>query len=52
LCRGGFEAEELRDGPLVEEIKKMLGDFKVYLIEHVQNNNEVAHRLAKQGCGI
>jgi hypothetical protein len=38
-------------GPLVEEIKSLLGDFDDFLIRHVRrSSNAVAHFLAKEGC--
>jgi ribonuclease HI len=38
-------------GPLVEDIKKLLQDFGEIKIQHVRRSvNEVAHRLAKEGC--
>jgi ribonuclease HI len=38
-------------GPLVEEVKVMIGEFEDSLVKHVRRSgNEVAHRLAKEGC--
>jgi ribonuclease HI len=38
-------------GPLVEEIKTLLGEFEEVVISQVRRSgNEVAHRLAKEGC--
>jgi ribonuclease HI len=38
-------------GPVVEDIKKMLGEFEASSIMHVRRSgNEIAHRLAKEGC--
>jgi hypothetical protein len=38
-------------GPLVEDIKKMLGEFEASSINHVRRyGNVVAHMLAKEGC--
>jgi ribonuclease HI len=38
-------------GPLVEEIKTLLGEFEEVVICQVRRSgNEVAHRLAKEGC--
>jgi ribonuclease HI len=38
-------------GPLVEDIKKLLQDFGEIKVQHARRSaNEVAHRLAKEGC--
>jgi hypothetical protein len=38
-------------GPLVEEIKALLGDFEDFSISHVRrSSNVVAHVLAREGC--
>jgi hypothetical protein len=38
-------------GPLVEEIKALLGDFNDFSISHVRrSSNAVAHCLVKEGC--
>jgi hypothetical protein len=38
-------------GPLVEEIKVLIGEFEDSLIMHVRRSgNGVAHKLAKEGC--
>jgi hypothetical protein len=38
-------------GPLVEEVKEMLGTFDDHAIRHIKRTgNEVAHRLAKDSC--
>ncbi|KAM0862252.1 hypothetical protein ACQ4PT_045377 [Festuca glaucescens] len=38
-------------GPLVEEVKEMLGTFDDHAIKHIRRTgNEVAHRFAKDGC--
>jgi hypothetical protein len=38
-------------GPLVEEIKTLLGGFVDHSIRHVRRTcNDVAHRLAKHSC--
>jgi hypothetical protein len=49
LRRG--ELDRSVHGPLVEEIKIMIGEFEESLVKHVRRSgNEVAHRLAKEGC--
>jgi ribonuclease HI len=38
-------------GPLVEEIKVLIGEFEDSMIKHVRRSgNGVAHKLAKEGC--
>jgi hypothetical protein len=56
-CAGAVNKLRARDldrsvhGPLVEEIKTLLGEFDDVLIRQVRHSgNEVAHRLAKEGC--
>jgi hypothetical protein len=45
------ELDRSAQGPLVEDIKALLGEFEDVLITHVRRScNEVAHRLAKAGC--
>jgi ribonuclease HI len=56
-CVGAVNKLRARDldrsvhGPLVEEIKTLLSEFDDVLICQVRRSgNEVAHRLAKEGC--
>jgi ribonuclease HI len=56
-CAGAvnkLKAQELDrsvHGPLVEEIKTLLGEFEDVVICHVRRSgNGVAHLLAKEGC--
>jgi hypothetical protein len=46
------EVDRSAHGPLVEDIKLLLGEFEESLVTHVRRScNGVAHRLAKEGCG-
>ena len=53
--KGKLEAAELdrsAHGPLIENIKRALSDFADHSVIHVRRTgNEVAHKLAKVGCG-
>jgi ribonuclease HI len=45
------EVDRSVHGPLVKEIKALLGDFEVFSISHVRrSSNTVAHVLAREGC--
>jgi hypothetical protein len=46
------ELDRSAHGPLVEDIKLLLGEFEESSVTHVRRScNGVAHRLAKEGCG-
>jgi ribonuclease HI len=47
----GIDLDRSGHGPLVEEIKALLEEFEDFSVIHVRRLcNEVAHRLAKEGC--
>jgi ribonuclease HI len=46
------ELDRSAHGPLVEDIKLLLGEFEEVVVTHARRScNGVAHRLAKEGCG-